>query len=151
MVINTIVLRAVCTAVLLAALPTVGLTQDKSDLQFICSINPIIRVKELRNTETRRDAETSEVKMLSIGLVHIYQRLISSQQNNTKICTFSPSCSHFGVDAIKEFGLLKGVLLTSDRLQRCNGMERQCYLIDPVTGKLGDGVEIYRLYGKQMK
>jgi putative component of membrane protein insertase Oxa1/YidC/SpoIIIJ protein YidD len=35
-------------------------------------------------------------------------------------CNFEPSCSHFSQEAIREHGLLKGLVMTGDRLERCN-------------------------------
>jgi putative component of membrane protein insertase Oxa1/YidC/SpoIIIJ protein YidD len=35
-------------------------------------------------------------------------------------CNFEPSCSHFSQDAVRRYGLLKGLVMTGDRLERCN-------------------------------
>jgi len=43
------------------------------------------------------------------------------------------SCSHFGMEAIQEYGILHGLLMASDRLQRCNGLSRKFYPEDPKT------------------
>ncbi len=50
-----------------------------------------------------------------------YHNIMSPVKKDVSKCQFYPSCSHFGKDAIKEYGFLKGVLLTSDRLIRCSG------------------------------
>lgn len=56
----------------------------------------------------------------SSGLVWIrlYQKMISSQ--DVPMCNFSPSCSNFGFEAIQREGLFRGMLMTTDRLLRCN-------------------------------
>ncbi len=68
----------------------------------------------------------------------IYKTFISSQDGS--VCSFHPSCSEYGVISIKEHGLLKGILKTSDRFLRCNGFSPEKYdfmveenlLYDPV-------------------
>ncbi len=57
------------------------------------------------------------------------------------------SCSNFGVNAIKELGVIKGICLTADRLTRCNGQaqcETEYYLINHITGKAIDEPSMYR-------
>jgi len=57
--------------------------------------------------------------MILVGLINIYQRAFSSQEGSA-LCQFRPSCSHFGALAIQKYGPLQGVLMTGDRLLRCN-------------------------------
>jgi hypothetical protein len=35
-------------------------------------------------------------------------------------CVYSPSCSDFSKNCIEEYGFLKGIALSSDRLCRCS-------------------------------
>ncbi|MBD3182477.1 membrane protein insertion efficiency factor YidD [Candidatus Poribacteria bacterium] len=77
------------------------------------------------------------------GSIRFYQSFISTQ--DSAVCNFQPSCSHFGIAAIHHIGILKGILLTSDRLQRCNGMNIDRYSMDHTTGKLIDPIEFYSL------
>ena len=58
-------------------------------------------------------------------LFFVYKTFISSQDGS--VCSFHPSCSEYGVISIKKFGLLEGVLKTSDRLLRCNGFSPEKY------------------------
>ena len=44
---------------------------------------------------------------------------------------------------ISQFGVLRGILLTSDRLQRCNSMSISRYQRDHKSGRLVDPVRIY--------
>ncbi len=54
-------------------------------------------------------------------------------------CYFYPSCSHFALEAVAQYGLL-GVFLSADRMMRCNPMaeyrypffENSMLLFDPV-------------------
>jgi putative membrane protein insertion efficiency factor len=87
--------------------------------------------------------EQSEFRMVSQVMIRIYQEFISSQQDN--VCVFQPSCSHFGQEAIQQYGLAKGVLLIADRLQRCNMFASQYgYGYDQATGRLLDPVLNYQ-------
>jgi putative membrane protein insertion efficiency factor len=87
--------------------------------------------------------EQSEFRMVSQVMIRIYQEFISSQQYN--VCVFQPSCSHFGQEAIQQYGLAKGVLLIADRLQRCNYFASQYgYGYDQETGRLLDPVLNYQ-------
>lgn len=47
----------------------------------------------------------------------VYQKFISAQLSRG--CAFNPSCSEYSKELIKEYGILKGTFLTSDRLTRC--------------------------------
>ena len=59
-------------------------------------------------------------------------------------CNFQPSCSQFGVDALRRYGLLRGGLLTVDRLMRDTRMAmRKHYRQDRQTERFLDPVETY--------
>ena len=36
------------------------------------------------------------------------------------VCAFSPSCSRYSEEAINRYGMLKGIAMTADRLERCH-------------------------------
>lgn len=50
----------------------------------------------------------------------IYQTFFSRQLSTQ--CIYELSCSRFSREAIRQFGPIKGVFLTGDRLTRCNGI-----------------------------
>jgi len=52
------------------------------------------------------------------GSLTAYQKIISPQISAG--CLYETSCSRFSRKAIHEFGIIKGVVLTADRLSRCN-------------------------------
>jgi putative membrane protein insertion efficiency factor len=104
------------------------------DLAFIIHANPPAAKTESHPNLFANQA--SELKMAMTGTIRLYQLLISSQ--DLSACIFQPSCSRFGMRAINEFGPLHGVLMTADRLQRCNGLARNYYHVDPETGKAID-------------
>ncbi|MBK8167665.1 MAG: membrane protein insertion efficiency factor YidD [bacterium] len=63
-------------------------------------------------------------------------------------CGYTPSCSRFGQDAIGRHGL-QGLLMTSDRLQRCHGCSGSFYVHHPGSGLSLDPVADNRLWGSQ--
>ncbi|MDE0482689.1 MAG: membrane protein insertion efficiency factor YidD [Candidatus Poribacteria bacterium] len=135
-----------CTVCLIViTLSTSSYAGEASDLAFILKVNPIIVnpiIKEIpQNVSHFNPLETSELKFAATGLIRLYQKFISSQDGPS--CNFTPTCSHFGMACIQEFGMLRGILLTADRLIRCNGLESTHYHKDPSTGKYIDPVTDY--------
>ncbi|PYZ91798.1 membrane protein insertion efficiency factor YidD [Salipaludibacillus keqinensis] len=57
------------------------------------------------------------MKWLLIVLIRFYQKWISRFTPAT--CRFYPTCSHYGMEAIKRFGAVKGSWLTIRRLVKC--------------------------------
>lgn len=51
------------------------------------------------------------------GLLFIYQSVISSQI--AADCPYEISCSNFSKQSLQEFGLIKGLALSADRVMRC--------------------------------
>lgn len=58
------------------------------------------------------------VKILILGLIYFYKICISPIL--PKSCIYTPSCSTYGLEAIKEFGPVKGSFLTIKRVASCN-------------------------------
>ncbi|MBE8215670.1 MAG: membrane protein insertion efficiency factor YidD [Endozoicomonadaceae bacterium] len=58
------------------------------------------------------------LKYCLVGVITIYQYTTSCFI--TPCCRFYPSCSQYAISAIKKHGILKGLILTSCRLLRCN-------------------------------
>ena len=58
----------------------------------------------------------------------VYRRVLSPAL--PRRCKYEPTCSHYAVDAIGEYGILKGVVLAVWRLLRCNPWSYGGY--DPV-------------------
>lgn len=91
-----------------------------------------------------RPDDTSELRLLLSSIVRAYQLLISSQ--DTDVCAYEPSCSRFGMLSMQRFGIVKGFLLTADRLTRCNGLTDSPHERNTITGKLIDPVSAYDAY-----
>lgn len=51
-------------------------------------------------------------------LIRIYQRLISPILPNA--CRYTPTCSEYGVQAIKKYGAWKGGWMALKRISRCH-------------------------------
>ena len=67
-------------------------------------------------------------KMLLIGLIRFYQYAISP--HTPPSCRFVPTCSQYGIEAIRKYGALKGGWLTIKRISRCHPWGGSGY--DPV-------------------
>jgi len=117
--------------------------QIKDDIEFIIKNKPVEVITKSKSSDfTFR--EVSELKLIATGLIRLYQLFISSQ--DMPVCNFTLSCSHFGMAAIRKYGFFYGILMISDRLQRCNGIGRKYYSIDSRTGLAIDyPIEVYYL------
>ncbi len=78
----------------------------------------------------------NEVQVVFSGLFLFYKTFFSSQ--DLTVCTFTPACSEYGILAVKKFGMVKGGIMTMDRLTRCNGLSPQNYEFDKTTMLLKD-------------
>lgn len=127
-----------CSVVVLLTSP--AFADEAADLAFIRKANPIATEKP-QEVVRFNPRETSELKFAATGLIHLYQQFISSQDKPA--CNFTPSCSRFGMACIQEYGMLRGILLTADRLLRCNGSQAVHFPKDAATGKYIDPVLDY--------
>jgi len=57
-------------------------------------------------------------RRLFIGLLRAYQLVISPHTPPT--CRFHPTCSTYSIEAFREYGVFKGLILTVYRLGRCH-------------------------------
>ncbi len=118
-------------------------TQGSTELEFILSSNPMLDVPRVQRADTPSALSRTEgVKLLFVGAIRFYQRFISTQ--DTPACTFTPSCSQFGVESFRHFDFVRAILLTSDRLQRCNSVSNSPYGVDYRSGRLIDPIQTYR-------
>lgn len=66
-----------------------------------------------------------------IWLIKFYRKYISPKTPPS--CKFTPTCSHYGLEAIERFGAFKGGFMTLWRILRCNPFSKGGY--DPVPQK----------------
>ena len=78
------------------------------------------------------------MKYLLMGLIRLYQIVLSPVVNwRGPVCKYEPSCSHYGYEAVKVHGAVKGGGMTVWRVLRCNPWSAGGY--DPVKPKTPRG------------
>jgi uncharacterized protein len=68
------------------------------------------------------------LRAIAVAPIVVYQRVISPAIPQR--CKYEPTCSRYAVDAIREYGILRGLVLAGWRLLRCNPWSLGGY--DPV-------------------
>ncbi len=71
-----------------------------------------------------------KIKKIIILLIRAYQVIPLSMH---KTCRFTPSCSNYMIEAINEYGIIKGIKLGLIRLSKCH--PHGGYGYDPVIKK----------------
>lgn len=69
------------------------------------------------------------MKFILIALVKLYQKIASPWVGNN--CRFTPTCSHYALEALEKHGGIKGTWLTIKRICRCHPYDSGPW-IDPV-------------------
>ena len=81
------------------------------------------------------------VRAIVLAPIMVYQRVVSPAI--PRRCKYEPTCSRYAVEAIRDYGILRGLVLAGWRLLRCNPwgyggydpVERQrLFRIGPHTG-----------------
>jgi putative membrane protein insertion efficiency factor len=62
--------------------------------------------------------ETSSIKIAALAWLRFYQLTLSG--NTGGKCAFYPNCSRYGFFCVKKYGALKGILMSAERVSRCN-------------------------------
>lgn len=70
------------------------------------------------------------MKYILIEIIKIYQKIPGPWHDS---CRHIPTCSNYGIEAIEEYGAVKGSFLTFKRILRCNPWGTSGY--DPVIKK----------------
>ncbi|MFO8029479.1 MAG: membrane protein insertion efficiency factor YidD [Cyclonatronaceae bacterium] len=84
------------------------------------------------------------VSLVLSGSLYAYQNAISPQLSNR--CIYHPSCSVFSREIITERGLVPGIILTADRISRCNrlsAMDAAEHRLDYEQGRIIDETARY--------
>ncbi|MDJ0622778.1 MAG: membrane protein insertion efficiency factor YidD [Desulfocapsaceae bacterium] len=67
-------------------------------------------------------------KKAALALIRMYRYVISPLLPPS--CRFTPTCSHYAIEAFERYGFLKGAFLTAKRILRCHPLCRGGY--DPL-------------------
>lgn len=94
-----------------------------NDLMLIDSVSKgSVHHSEIRpyiyKNQPKTFKNSNPVSLLYGGSLYVYQNVVS--QHLSASCLYDPSCSDFSKQAVKEYGIFKGTLLSLDRLNRCN-------------------------------
>ena len=68
------------------------------------------------------------MKNILIAMIRFYQKFLSPLKHTR--CPYTPTCSQYGLEAIQQYGAVKGSLLECWRILRCNPFSKGGY--DPV-------------------
>ena len=71
------------------------------------------------------------MKRIILASITAYRRRISPSR--PRRCRYEPTCSAYAAESVERFGALRGLLLASWRLLRCNPFSHGGF--DPVPGK----------------
>ena len=80
---------------------------------------------------------SAAMRRIAIAPILVYQRMISPAL--PRRCKYEPTCSLYAVQAIRRFGILRGLVLAAWRLLRCNPFSHGGF----------DPVEAQRLFRSQ--
>lgn len=72
------------------------------------------------------------MKEILIKLIKKYQQIPFKSHDS---CKYIPTCSNYMIEALNEYGLLKGLYLGIKRLLKCNPFTKNEYKYDPVPKK----------------
>jgi uncharacterized protein len=71
------------------------------------------------------------LRRIAVAPIAVYQRVISPAF--PRRCKYEPTCSAYAVQAIREYGILRGLVLAGWRLLRCNPFSHGGF--DPVASQ----------------
>ena len=85
-----------------------------------------ILIPKTKKRISRSTEETSRVEAKKVAY-EIYSDFMTKPTKYSKIdapnlfnCQFYPSCSNYGASAIRQYGLVRGGIVASERITRCN-------------------------------
>ena len=108
-----------------------NLLEDRARFNNTSTPSALIHPFKSKSTSDLKPTSSTTIASRFMLLIPIrfHQKVITHQDG--PLCTFRPSCSQYGYEAIKRHGL-RGLLMTSDRLLRCYRGNQKYY---PTIGK----------------
>ncbi len=77
------------------------------------------------------------MRYLAIFLIKIYQKIPGSWHG---YCKFQPTCSDYAIGVFREFGFVKGLILSIKRIMKCNPKSKGGYDPIPINKKSNSGI-----------
>jgi uncharacterized protein len=74
---------------------------------------------------------TRVARSVAVAPIRVYQRVLSPAFGPR--CRYAPSCSDYALQAIRDYGILRGLVLAAWRLLRCNPLSAGG--LDPVSAQ----------------
>lgn len=97
------------------------------------------------NTDTTAKSHLNPLGYILGASLYLYQNTISKHLSAD--CLFTPGCSEFSKQSIRELGIFKGILVSIDRVNRCNRIaehDLKNFSRDQVTNRYSDPVSRYK-------
>lgn len=110
------------TSFLICSLTGITFAQSKNE---VLDFKDLLSEKKEEEHYKAAEENKNEIETVFSGLFKVYKNFISSQDGSN--CVFYPSCSEYGLLAVKKYGVLLGAANTMDRLTRCNGLSPEKY------------------------
>jgi uncharacterized protein len=70
--------------------------------------------------DLRRPPSAQWSTAAAVGGIHLYQATLSPLYGKLGVqCRFTPTCSHYGEEAVRKYGVARGGYLAAKRVLRC--------------------------------
>ena len=70
--------------------------------------------------DLRRPVSAQWSTAAAVGGIHLYQATLSPVYEKLGVrCRFTPTCSHYGEEAVKRYGVARGGYIAAKRILRC--------------------------------
>lgn len=115
--------------------------QQSIDISFIKSVvlkQAPTKSNTFETIKRNKVTNDSEIEYILYALFYTYKTFLSSQDMNS--CNFHPSCSEYGLQAISKKGIIKGGVMTLDRMTRCHPLKLSDYEYSPAHNKFKDPI-----------
>jgi putative membrane protein insertion efficiency factor len=82
--------------------------------------------------DLRRPPSSQWSTATAVGGIHLYQATLSPVYQKLGVrCRFTLTCSHYGEEVVKKFGVMRGGVMAAKRILRC-GPWTPAGTVDPV-------------------